>query len=187
MQRLAAGDTAAFQVIFNRYFRRLSFFAASIIEDADDANDIAQEALYQLWINRSGFATAPQLRSWLYIATRNAGLNYLKSSQRREARHLERARIVEAQQELLETAMAREELLDLLLQELEAVPPQQAIVLKLLFIEGLSYRQIAERLNLPEATIRKQKERGVKWLRAALLQKRLWLLYWVLGSLVKNN
>ncbi|WEK33805.1 MAG: sigma-70 family RNA polymerase sigma factor [Candidatus Pseudobacter hemicellulosilyticus] len=183
VRRLAAGETEAFQVLFHRYFRRLTFFAANIINNQEDANDLAQEALYQLWLHRSAFREEAQLRSWLYVATRNAALNYLKSSQRRSQRHEETARLLEsAGQDLLETAMAREELLELLLQELEAVPPPQATVLKLLFIEGLSYRDIAEKLQIPEATIRKQKERGVRLLRATLLQKKMWSLLLLLNA-----
>lgn len=171
--RFASGDTSAFRIIFDRYFRRLSFFAASIIGDSTDADDIAQEALYQLWVHRSGFTRETQLKSWLYISARNAGLNYLKSHKRREERHLENSRIYSREDDFMEAAVAKEELLEMLLRELEEIPPQHSVILKLLFLEGLGYQQIAERLGIPETTVRKQKERAVKLLRSSILKKRM--------------
>lgn len=184
--RVASGEEAAFRILFHRYFRRLCFFAHSLIENMEDAKDIAQESLFQVWIRREYFDDAEKVKSFLYITTRNSSFNYIKASKRRSDRHQEIARLMEDDTDIIQTYIAREELLHKLLLELESVPPKYAGVLKMIFIQGLSHEKVAERLSIPIATVRKQKERGLKFLQAAVLRKKLAFFLLLYEGIIKK-
>jgi RNA polymerase sigma-70 factor (family 1) len=173
LERVAKGDEDAFSILFQQYFRPLCFFAQSFVDDVDAAKDIAQEALYKLWNRRENFLTLENIKAFLYISVKNACLNYLKAEQRRTVRHQEVVRQAEQQEDFLEMLAIKEELLQKILLEIDSLPDKYGSIIRLAFVEGLSHQQIAERLSIPAATVRKQKERGVKLLQSIVLKKKL--------------
>lgn len=171
--RMARGEEEAFRILFQQYFRPLCFFADSFIDDRESAKDIAQEALYKLWNRRENFPTLDNIKAFLYISAKNACINYLKAEQRRTARHQEVMRLAEQDESFSEMLATKEELLKKIVDEIETLPDKYSNIIKLAFVEGLSHQQIAERLAMPAATVRKQKERGLKLLQTIVLKKKL--------------
>jgi len=176
LARVAKGEEDAFSILFQQYFRPLCFFAQSFIDDMDAAKDIAQEALYKLWNRRENFLTLENIKAFLYISAKNACINYLKAEQRRTVRHQEVVRQAEHEDDFVEILATKEELLQKILLEVESLPDKYGSIIKLAFVEGLSHQQIADRLAIPAATVRKQKERGLKLLQTIVLKKKLTVL-----------
>lgn len=173
LARVAKGEEEAFRMIFQQYFRPLCFFAQSIIEEMEPSRDLAQDALYKLWDRRLHFNTLGNIKAFLYITTKNACINYLKAEQRRTARHQEVARQMEIDDGRIEVLITKEELLQQILLEVDSLPEKYGSVIKLAFMEGLSHQQISDRLSIPAATVRKQKERGLKLLQNTILKRKL--------------
>lgn len=173
LARIAKGEEDAFRILFQQYFRPLCFFAQSFIDDMEPAKDIAQEALYKLWNRRESFGTLDNIKAFLYISAKNACINYLKAEQRRTVRHQEVVRQAEQEADFVEILITREELLQKILLEIETLPEKYGSIIKLAFVEDLSHQQIAEQLAIPAATVRKQKERGLKLLQTIVLKKKL--------------
>ena len=153
--RLRHGDPLAFEQLVKKYKRPIINFAARILRDLHEAEDIAQTVFLQAFRSLARFEFAAKVSSWLYLITRNLCLNEL----RRRSRHplasiihnqgpalndqIEDTRIQPACDFLLQEELAHKiELAIATLPEL-----QRAAIL--LFRDGsLCYREIARRLQL---------------------------------------
>lgn len=183
--RIARGEEDAFRILFQKYFRPLCFFADSFVDDMESAKDIVQEVLYKLWDRRENFPTLDNIKAFLYISTKNTCINYLKAEQRRTARHQEVMRLTEQDESFAEMLATKEELLKKIVEEIETLPDKYSNIIKLAFVEGLSHHQIAERLAIPAATVRKQKERGLKLLQTIVLKKKLAALITLIWGIIR--
>jgi RNA polymerase sigma-70 factor (ECF subfamily) len=170
---VSQGDRAAFQRLFEHYYPTVCHFANSIILDMQEAEDLTQELFCRLWDKRTTLSSIGNFQSFLYTAARNACLNHLKKSKRISARQQEMLYLAENDDSFLESRIVKEELLLLIMQEIEALSPKYRSLVTMIFIEGLNYNEIAERLSIPLATIRKQKERAIQQLQTALLKRHL--------------
>lgn len=182
---MAQGEEGAFNTLFQQYFKPLCFFARSFVDDIEPAKDIVQEVLYKLWDRRDNFTTLDNIKAFLYISVRNACINYLKAEQRRSVRHQEVVRQEENEEGFVEMLAIKEELLQKILLEVETLPDKYGSIIKMAFVEGLSHQQIAERLAIPAATVRKQKERALKLLQAVVLKKKLAALIGLIWGVVR--
>ncbi len=169
--RIAEGDHVAYRQFFDANYAGLTFFAHSIIGNMTDAEDIVQEAFFRLWMKRQTLHSKGNLRSFLYTMIRNACFDYIRRLQTRSARQEEIQYLAMQDKHFLEATVLYEELLQLLVKEIDALPEKYRAVVTLIFIEGLSYAEISNRLNLPEATVRKQKERALRLLNQAILSR----------------
>src|SRR5215218_3407024 len=78
LNRLHAGDPAAFDSIFRAHYAYLVAFAQGLLRDRAAAEDAAQEVMLELWRRRSDVAIQESLRAYLLRATRNRALNQLR-------------------------------------------------------------------------------------------------------------
>lgn len=173
---MAKGDEAAFRILFREHFRSLKFFAYSFTNDMETAKDLAQDAFYKLWERRGNFHSLDSVKAFLYITVKNACINHLSASHRRTERYQEVARLAEQDDSFAEALVIKEELLKKIVMEIDELPDKYGRIIKLAFVEGLNHQQIAGRLAISEATVRKQKERGLKLLKAIVVKKKLGVL-----------
>ncbi|RPD38112.1 RNA polymerase sigma factor [Chitinophaga barathri] len=174
LKKLARGDQEAFRALFSQHYRALCFFAASIIIDRQEAEDIVQESFSRFWDKRAGFPTAAAVKAFLYIATKNACLNYRKLRERRNER--EKAFVYLQEGDDLSTfdpVLAETEIIGELYREIENLPTQCRRVFTLSYLEGRKNEEIATTLGISYNTVRTQKLRALKLIRSALLKKNL--------------
>lgn len=171
LPRIAEGDRDAYRQFFDGHYTALVFFAHSFTGNITDAEDIVQEVFLKLWTKREALRAQGNLRAFCYTMVKNASLDYIRRQDTRTARQEEIAYLAEQDAQFLETAVLYEELLQLLIKEIDTLPEKYRTVITMIFIDGLSYAEIGNRLQLPEATVRKQKERGLHLLKHALFTR----------------
>ena len=72
------GNEDTFEELFNRYKRKLYFFALSYLDDNAEAEEIVQSVFVRLWENRSKLDETMSVRNFIYKSTVNACYNSLK-------------------------------------------------------------------------------------------------------------
>src|ERR1700677_4563018 len=77
LQQIAAGDQAAFRLVYISYYRRLFQFALSIVKTRESAEEIVEDVFVRIWQQRDKITVIQHLRVYLYTATKNSSLNYL--------------------------------------------------------------------------------------------------------------
>lgn len=169
MERFRSGDHFAFEVVFNRYYQRLCFFAFKLIDDRDQAEDVVSETVTKLWQRHANFESIMNVQAFLYITVKNHCLNLLKSEQFKAERKIELLHSL--QHESKDDQSARTimtELLQHVLHEIESFPERQKAIFKMYYFEDLSINEIAARLNVTPQTIKSHKFVAMEKLRKIL-------------------
>jgi RNA polymerase sigma-70 factor (family 1) len=159
------GLERGFNFFFREYYASLSYFSYNYTNDRSIAEEIAGETLMKLWELHKNFDNLQAIRSFLYDATRNASLNWIRSQKRNSRKLNELSYLTEdlernSFEQIVEAETYRETL-----SALKALPPQCRKIFQMLFLEGKNCQQIAKELNLSISTIRNQKARALSLIR----------------------
>lgn len=170
--RVRAGDQAALGVIFRAFVLPLSAFAYRSVGSRDVAAELVQDVFYRIWRRHASWEVQGTLRAYLYRATRNRVLDYLKH-ERIERRWAERAIREQAAErvrnpESPDHAIDAQEMTAALGRALEELPERRRLVFVLRWREGLSHQEIAARLGVSVKTVENQLTRAIRSLRERL-------------------
>lgn len=159
------GSKTAFNYIFELYYKRLHFFSAGISSEID-AEDIVQESFIKLWERRENFNNLESIKAFLYLTTKNACLNELKHQQVVNKFNAVPSNTIDEIN--IANKLIEAEVLNEVQQALLKLPLGYRRVIYLNYFKGMSNQEVAEHLNLSINTIKTQKVRGLKILRAVL-------------------
>jgi RNA polymerase sigma factor (sigma-70 family) len=171
------GDQQAFEVLVQRYSAPLFNFICHFLGDYDQARDILQQVFLQLYISLPTLRTGEPLKAWLFQVARNRCLDELR---RKRAIHFSELETTSDEDEISPLAAIPdshplpEELAEChdlqqhLRQAIQALPPKFRSVVALRYASQLSFAEIGQILNMPEATAKTYFQRAKPLLRAAL-------------------
>lgn len=190
LQKLAAGEQSAFQFIFNQHYRALCYFAFTIVDNEQEAEDLVQETFSKLWDKRGDFKSATNIKAFLFIATKNACLNFLKSRERLSVKEKDFSYLQEVQvtDEMsgFDPVLTETEIIQQLYEEIEQLPTQCRRIFKMSYLEGRKNEDIANTLEISYNTVRAQKLRALKLIRNSLIKKNILPLLGVYITLIKH-
>lgn len=173
MAEFRQGNPHAVSGLFEMLWRPLVYFASGIIHDKEEAEDIVVECFEKLMVKKMDFESLPNIRSFLYIATRNACYNYFRSLKVDERSQKELMYLHDPVRENNDHALIESEVLNSILAEIEELPTQCRQIFKLLYLKQMDTRAIADQLGLSIKTVRNQKSRAIQLLQSRLLRKGL--------------
>lgn len=158
----------AIRKIYDDYFSALVVYANTIINNDGEAQDIVSITITKLWNKKLSFNTLNEVKAFLFIAVKNACLNYLKKNKREERKRKELQDTVATVQEASSDSKFEIQAIDKLIEAvLEILEPQCAAVLKLT-IEGYTPVEIANSLNISAQQVYTQISNARKRLRPFL-------------------
>lgn len=179
---LHAEADAGFRKVFNQYYQALCFFVEKLVVERAIAEDIVEDTFIKLWEKQPDFSKHKNIKAVLYIAVKNASLNFLKA-QRKE--RLNKNNLTFFAQRDSENSILNEitraEVLHELYAELQKLPPERRRVMNLLFVEGWDSKKVAEHLNISIHTVKKHKLNGIH-----TLQKKLGISSLLLLLLIRH-
>jgi RNA polymerase sigma-70 factor (family 1) len=182
MIRLKKGDKRAMTPLFKLYHKSLGYFARQLVNNDGQAEDIVADAFIKVWQKKEDFENLASIRAFMYVTIRNSCCNYLKHIKRRTASHEEILRMAEKDENYVESKMIKADLLQVVLQEVENLPPVRRKIFKMIYLEDLSIFEIATRLNITVDTVRVQKARALHGIRSVILKKGILVTASHLGS-----
>lgn len=160
----------AFEEIHRRYFRRLYAHAFKMLGNADDAQDVVQDAFIALWAKGSAIELHSSLAGYLYTAVRNRVINLIERDKTYRA-HLDALAMFLDDNPPPATNAGDDDLLFALFEsEIERLPRKMKEVFELRRQGELSYAEIADRLSLSDHTVKKQISNAIKILKDRLMQ-----------------
>ncbi len=168
LRKAAGGNLFAFEEIVRRYQRRVYGVALRIVRRHDVADDVAQESFIRAWRALASFDLARPFGPWICRIAANLAVNHVRSPRAREEG------LPEGHDEQPSPAAdALEGVLDaearaVLGRALLALPAEQRAVFVLRVHEELSYKEIAETLELSIGTVMSRLSRAREKLREAL-------------------
>ena len=148
---LAADDWRGMELMFRVYYKRLVVWADTFLEDMQLAEDIVQELFITLWEKkRRRTLQSSTLSSFLFISVRNQCYHRLEKKD--TLRHTV---------DLKEVNIAFEEynekhdyIITRILNEIEKLPPRSQEIMLAVFVDGLKYREVAEKYHISLSTVK---------------------------------
>jgi RNA polymerase sigma-70 factor (ECF subfamily) len=166
MQRVASGDTAAFELLFVRYESPLLRYFRRSVRDYAAAEELAAESFLNLFRSRDRYDVGRPVRPFLYGIARNCLLKYFERMKRAAAP----AEAAGEPSEAVDPADSaeRSQRHELLRRAVAELPEQFREAVVLCYFEDLKPSEAAEVLGVPAATVRTRLARGLEQLRRKL-------------------
>jgi RNA polymerase sigma-70 factor (ECF subfamily) len=143
---------------------RLRRFARVITRHPEDADDLVQLAVERALLRHSQWNEALRFESWMFGIVRNAWIDEVRARKRRSA-----VLAPEEEGSNVADSMAPEQVDLLSVQEaMHSLPEEQRMAVALVLIEGLSYKEAAAALDIPQGTLTSRLARGREALQAQL-------------------
>lgn len=167
---IARADQDALRTAYDLYSRFVNGVALGILKDPDLAADITQEVFVRLWQRPERFdAGRGSLKAFLQVDAHGRSIDLLRSrnaAARRERREFEKqwSTPVAGTEELAMTAVESESVRSALMR----LPEEQRTAVAMAFFGGYSYREVADRLGVPEGTIKSRIRLALRRLQGVL-------------------
>jgi len=170
--RVRAGDQAALGAIFRAFVLPLSAFAYRSVQSRDTAAELVQDVFYRIWRGHARWEVEGSLKAYLYRATRNRVLDFLRHEkiERRWAERSVREHAAEVARSPAreDEAMETRDRVAALERALDDLPERRRLVFVLRWRDGLSHQEIADRMGVTVKTVENQLTRAIQALRERL-------------------
>jgi RNA polymerase sigma factor (sigma-70 family) len=161
IQQLRAGDEQAFKSLVTNYQDLVFNTALGIVQNSEDAEDVAQEVFIQVYRSIDQFKGDARLSTWIYRITTTKALDHIRSRKRKK-RFAFITSLFGANDELVHepidfqhpgVALDRKEQAALLFQMIAQLPDNQKVAFTLHKTEELSYQEIADVMQLSVSAV----------------------------------
>ena len=153
LKSLERNEEKGIEMIYNFYYPRLYRFSHTFLKFDDGINDILQEVFVRIWENRKNIRSAQSFNSFIFTITRNLLLNELRNNLNNENLRDRLSKASVAEEFTCFQSTDYDELKEKIDNLMEQLPERQREVFKLSRIEGLTHREIAEKLAISEKTV----------------------------------
>jgi RNA polymerase sigma-70 factor (ECF subfamily) len=143
---------------------RLRRFARSLSRNQHDADDLVQSAVERAWRHHAQFKAGANLASWTFGIMKNAWLDNLRTRQRRG----EVALPEDSGEHPAVSPVDTHTGLWSVSEAMNKLPEDQRLAVALVLVEGMSYKEAAEVLEIPVGTLTSRLARGRAALAASL-------------------
>jgi RNA polymerase sigma-70 factor, ECF subfamily len=167
---------ADFEHLFRSHYSTLCSYASNFLRDPDASEEIVQEVMFKLWVNRESIVFESSPRSYLFRSVRNGCLNLLKHMNVREEYKAAREAQMQEIQRSQEDDLIVTELGQKIREAVDKLPLERRKVFVLSRYEGLTYPEIAARLGISVKTVENQMSSALKFLRTELAEYLPWLV-----------
>ena len=163
VERAQRGDKRAFELLVEKYQRKLGRLLARFIRDPAEVEDVTQEAFIKAYRALPGFRGDSAFYTWLYRIGINTAKNYLMALGRRAPTSTEvEAEDAEGYEEgeqlrdinTPESMLLSKEIAQTVDATIDQLPEELRTAIQLREIEGMSYEDIAKAMDCPIGTVR---------------------------------
>ncbi|HEX2596826.1 MAG TPA: RNA polymerase sigma factor RpoE [Luteimonas sp.] len=160
--RVQRGDSKAFDLLVRKYQHRIVALIGRYVSDWSECQDVAQEAFLRAYRAMGSFRGDAQFYTWLHRIAVNTAKNHLVANGRRPP--TDDIDVADAEQydsgirlrdnDTPERELMRQQMEQTVMRAVEALPEELRNAITLREVEGLSYEEIAARMDCPIGTVR---------------------------------
>ncbi len=153
IQAVKSGDPGPYDYLVGKYMKRVVSIAWGIVRNADDAEDLAQEAFVKAYQSMGRFKSGEPFGPWIYRIVTNLSLDVLKHRKRFRHEELKETEPA-ARRDRADLQAMSGELAVRIDRAIESLPEMQRVVARLYLVEQFEHPQIANMMGLSEGTVR---------------------------------
>lgn len=165
---------AAFDAIYHKYCHKLYEFVHRYLKQKEDTREIVQEVFIRIWESRSKIDAYSSFEAYLFTIAYNSTISMLRKrlTESRSKAYLMSLQLTEQVDDVI-NELQYHELENHLNSSISQLTPRQREIYRLSRTEGMSHREIAEKLNISENTVKNHLVTSLKYLRSRLDSKLL--------------
>jgi len=152
----------ALEQLFQKYYFSLCMFAKKYVDDSALAEEIVSDVFFNIWQNRKALSINSSLKSYLFVATKNQSLNVVKKAKASIYKEEIGDLHLKLSYSNFDDGLQYTEVKKHIELIIELLPPQRRIIFILNRIDGLKYKEIAEKLGISVSTVQKQMLEAIK-------------------------
>ncbi len=162
VERVQKGEKRAFDLLVRKYQHKVIGVISRYVSDWSECQDVAQEAFMRAYRAMAAFRGDSQFYTWMYKIATNTAKNHLVSQGRRPPADdiaIDDAVQLDGGMRLKDRAtpeheLMRQEIEQTVFATVEQLPEDLKTAITLREVDGLSYEEIAEKMNCPIGTVR---------------------------------
>jgi len=168
IDRMSHDDKLAFEQIFKSYYAELCRFCLKYVRVETTAEEIVQNIFINIWERRAQIIITSSIKAYLYTAVRNRSFNYIRLQLPKDQKMVPVDNMPIIETDSKEQDMIFDDLKMHVKTAIENLPTKCRIVFNLSRNSGLTYKEIAEELDISIKTVENQIGVALKKLRVQL-------------------
>jgi RNA polymerase sigma-70 factor (family 1) len=151
--RLIRDDKKALDEIYHIFYPRLYAFSKSFLKVEDDINDILQDVFVKIWVNRRNIKNVETFNAYIFTTTKNAIVSYFREKIKIQDFETRLKKRVISEFATSADSFEYDDMKEKADRIIEQLPEKRKEIFKLCREEGLSYKEIAEKLGISVKTV----------------------------------
>jgi RNA polymerase sigma-70 factor (ECF subfamily) len=164
IEQCLSGDQAAWEAVVRQHWRKVFNVAYKFVGKHDEAEDLAQDIFLKIFKALDTFDRRANFQTWIISIARNLCIDHYRSVRKERetiAREVDAGELTPASADIgPDGVLEQSDLRALLQRALEKLPVSLRTAVVLRDLQELSYQEIADRLRLPEGTVKSRINRG---------------------------
>ncbi len=162
---LRNGNHKAFRELYERYKTRVYSFILNLVLSHDETEEIFQHVFVKVWENRANIKPDLSFNAYVYAIARNEVYSFWRRCMSRRQAENYLNENTDKQSEQMEEHIINKDFQVYLSSLVELLPGRCKEIFIMRYIQGLSYREIAEELRISESTVDKQLQKALTFVR----------------------
>jgi RNA polymerase sigma factor (sigma-70 family) len=181
VHRIVAGDINQFEQLINMYQRLVTHIVFRMVADNVDREELCQEIFIKIYRNLDSFNFNAKLSTWIAKIAHNHCINFLRKHKLNllddmtgDEKNEEEFPITESLHSktvLPDQESEKKEMTRNIRTEIENLPDKYKMIITLYHLDEMSYKDIAEVIDMPEGTVKSYLFRARKMLKENLIRK----------------
>lgn len=168
LEAIQAGDLRKWEAFVTQWYDSLLGFVTGMVRDAEAAEELVQDVFVNIWTKRDQISISTSLKSYVFRAARNHALNFIKRRKFEWDYQRKLANEMPVGHKDTENAIEFSELERKLNKAIEELPDSCREIFRLSRFAEMTYKEIAETLDIPPRTVHYQIGLALKNLRSVL-------------------
>ncbi|PRD56691.1 RNA polymerase sigma factor [Sphingobacterium gobiense] len=167
--RLQAGEEDAFRILYERYSRLIYGNIMRFINDESAADDLLQDVFVKVWEHRTSIDPSLSFAAYLFTCSRNMVFNFRRrlKLEIESAIHLADESVQLA--ESVDSILHKKEVHKLIENVISQLPLQRQRIFRMCKLDGKSYQEVAEELQISVSTVRDHIVKANKFIKDVLM------------------
>lgn len=154
VERLHENEVAAFDTLYWKYHEVVYRNILKLVKETVVAEDILQEVFIKLWEKRQEIKASQSVAGWLFVISFNLSVNYSRKKLREQTFHQKLLSLDPGEETGVDRKALQEVQYHLLEQAIAELSPQRRRIVTLCKLEGKTYEEVANELNISRNTVK---------------------------------
>lgn len=179
LRQLKNGDRKAFEKIYVKYSKVLGFFLMGYLKSVEDTEEVIQDAFIKIWENKKAIDPNQSFKNYLFKISKHVFLNKLRRKNVEENYRNNFLANFSEEDNSTENSIIFSDYEEFYIKAVNNLPPKRRNIFIMSRKQGLTYDEIAKKLNISQKTVEKQMSEALRYLRTQLWIENGSILHWL--------